>query len=1157
MIIVKKDSEVMTNYVAANPVPAGESFGVFNDQSLQPAIFALSEDAILNLIVTADREPAKFDFGKLCGLFPGGVIIQAFAVLQAPDSSLDICIATKATDTTSNFYLLHHITLDEIIGTTPSAKVTRGVFPTVDHIYMRGVKGHKSSDGEQTFPLVMVAFQRSDRLTSTEDLSYVKFGKEATLVTSWSLPVNPKRIYDVTLVTCPLGDGVFVLYEGFEGRMFSVFKVLDGDDEFVVSVTCPEGATCLASFLDPATGWTVVLVGGNVITAFIYRDYSRKGSPGSTIDNLEKISDLKDIHLSQAGENLYLWYTTSEDAVYYYTTTTSSLSEGSVLPLLAKGLGGRTSSLLSSRPRDGDSDAIVSSLISVDEHGNLSLLQQDTTSLAWQQYPFWHADVENITEVKGLMVRLHTTVVNDGDGDGDAADLLPGCWLRVSSSGLVRCIINGHHTTLSPTAQWYQTDAKGVLNILLQNDDATIHQFAADAYRPAKASSTIATGERNLGDPILDPSRKLVPKIEGVQTADDVRNLKKPDGTPLFPGGISDRDAKGAAEALKQFVACAKDLQAKDTERLHKYHTAIGPRLGRAAVDEGIVAFGFWSDVEDFFEGVWNWITDVAKDAWSWVCQAVGDAWQFIVKIGEEIFEIVLTTVTSVVKGIVWVFKKIGVFIKDVIEFIGFLFEWGDILDATDSVAAGFNAALDYGEGLLNSKHIDAHQWLEGVRTSILKNLSDLQSNDYEGACTGGDTTDGDNDGNDDEVKAGVTYNWSSYYFTYGGGPTNAVLHDDSLSTNDSTDDKLVKLWDDIQEEVASITKTVANVAGDLVQFLNTSNYSVNELINKIKGDLVNGMIDSLKRLVDILFDALTAGISLVRDLANKIIDIPVITWLWKNVIAGGRSLTLLNFCALLIAIPTTVLYKARKKQAPPKLKGRLNKETFGKYVHGQGDATLAADIGRFSLAAGASVVLVWGTFKTISLLVDGSFEGSGLEAVPTGPVDETMNVLDSASLTFAGVSGFTTWPVLAVTSGVAATNIDTRAFLKYTGWALASVNLVSGAVVKIVGKKKKVERPLVKRWVATTEAIVSIPRLCVTLAGDIMDAEVGNKKTVLVVDGFLETATSFGSSWGSAVAGWNNDIENYLMYIGLAVQQSCTLLNYGLLVVDFEEELD
>lgn len=96
----------------------------------------------------------------------------------------------------------------------------------------------------------MVAFQRPDRLASTEDLNYVQFGTEATLVTPWSLPVNPKKIYAVTLGTCSMGDGVFILYEGFSGDMYLVFKVLDDDDDdsddgFAVQIACPEGTFIL------------------------------------------------------------------------------------------------------------------------------------------------------------------------------------------------------------------------------------------------------------------------------------------------------------------------------------------------------------------------------------------------------------------------------------------------------------------------------------------------------------------------------------------------------------------------------------------------------------------------------------------------------------------------------------------------------------------------------------------------------------------------------------------------------------------------------------------------------------------------------------------------------------------------------------------------
>ncbi|PYH40187.1 uncharacterized protein BP01DRAFT_410995 [Aspergillus saccharolyticus JOP 1030-1] len=1171
MITVKKDSEVMTNYVAANPVPAGENFGVFHDQQWQPAVFALGEDHILSLIITVDREPKKYDFAKISGLFSQEVEVQAFAVLQAPDSSLDICIATKASDTTSNFYLLHHITLDEIPGTVPSAKVIQGVFPTVDHIYM----GHKSSDSDQTLPLVMVAFQRPDRLTKTEDLNYVKVeGKKATLVTEWSLPVNPEKILDVTLVTCPLGEGVMVLYEGFSGGMFLVFKVLatdDGSDPgFAVQVPCPDGASCLASFLDPAKLSTVVLVGGKEITALTSKEYmSSKHGSGTVIDSLKNISDLKDLHVSQTGEDLRLWYTTAADAVYYYTTTTTALSEGVVIPLLAEGLGGRISSLLTSPPADGVSKLLVSSLLSVDEHGNLSLLQQDPTSQAWQQYPYWHASVETITEVKGLMVRLHTMVANDGDGD--SADHLPGCWLRVSCSGVVRCIVNGRHTTLSPAAQWYQTDAKGVLNILLQTDDATIHQFAADAYRPAQKPSqslSASAGERTLTDPLLDPSHKIIPKIRGIKTADQVVNLKKADGSPLFE--TAPKDPGHVADIFQQLVASADALQEKNKQQLQTYHaTVTSPTSGST-----VVPYGFWTDVGDAFSGAWHWLTDVAEDVWEWTCHIVDDVWTFIVKIGKEVFQIALDTITSIVKGIIWVFKKIGALIEDIIELISFLFEWDDILATTDSVAAGFNAALEYGKEALDAADLDAHQWLENVRATILQNLTSLQANDYDGARVGKSTTGvarttASGDADEDEVKAGVTYNWSTYYFTYGGGPTNAVLHDDKTTTTIATaagtsEDQLVKLWQDVQEEVQIILKTVTAVAKDLVEFFNPASFSAQEVMGKVGEDLINGMIDALKKLADILFDALKLGIDLVQDLANKEIDIPVITWLWKNVIARGRPLTLLNFCALLIAVPTTVLYKATKKQAPPKLKGRLTQSTFGQYVKGQGEASLASDIRAFSLAAGSGVLLVGSEFDMLSLGIDGAFEGLGLETIPFGPVDSIMNVLDSASLTFSTVNGFTTWPVAKTaaasgdSAGMTTASVDTRDAIKYAGWALAGADFASSTVIKIVSKKKKLERPVVKRWKGTVAAVLSVPSLCLGLTGDIMDASEASKNEVLIVNGFIETIAGFAATWGQSVARWNNELENYLMYIGLAVYQVCTLLKYGLKLEDFAiEQLD
>ncbi|PKX89969.1 uncharacterized protein P174DRAFT_424174 [Aspergillus novofumigatus IBT 16806] len=112
---------------------------------------------------------------------------------------------------------------------------------------------------------------------------------------------------------------------------------------------------------------------------------------------------------------------------------------------------------------------------------------------------------------------------------------------------------------------------------------------------------------------------------------------------------------------------------------------------------------------------------------------------------------------------------------------------------------------------------------------------------------------------------------------------------------------------------------------------------------------------------------------------------------------------------------------------------------------------------------------------------------------------------------------------------------MGTRDAIKYAGWALTGADFVASTVVKIVGKKKKVKRPVIKRWKGTVSAVLSVPTLCLSITGDIMDASQASKTQALIVDGFIETVASFGATWGQSVARWNDELENYLMYIGLA----------------------
>lgn len=137
MITITQDSELMTNLIPANPIPAGNRFVVFKDDNHDPAVFSLGDDQTLNLVITVNGEPTLTDFGNSSGLFSKGTKIQAFDVKQAPDLGLNICIATEAGNGKSDFHLIYGIKPNELLKPAKADRIVKGNgFPETHHIFM-------------------------------------------------------------------------------------------------------------------------------------------------------------------------------------------------------------------------------------------------------------------------------------------------------------------------------------------------------------------------------------------------------------------------------------------------------------------------------------------------------------------------------------------------------------------------------------------------------------------------------------------------------------------------------------------------------------------------------------------------------------------------------------------------------------------------------------------------------------------------------------------------------------------------------------------------------------------------------------------------------------------------------------------------------------
>ena len=378
----------------------------------------------------------------------------------------------------------------------------------------------------------------------------------------------------------------------------------------------------MASFLDPDTRESILLVGGNEITALKSSEYVHPNKPGISIVTKGSSLGLKDIHVSTLRDDLRIWYTTKAAGVQYYTTKMNALSNGRLVPLLPHGQGGQISGLLSLRSTNGQQGLPVSTLVSVNKDASLLLLQQDPRSGVWQQFPFYHASKTNVMEVKGYTLRMQAKASSNSGNNGPGPDqaLIPGCWLRVSSSGVIQCIINGRTASLTTTGQWFATNAQGILNILFATKDASCYKVLAEAFRPANTSED-SSAFRLLDAPILDPSLKVVSKLECIKSPQDLRTAKTQTGEMLISTNTSDDDVKKGAAAIKLLRDQIQNLEKRDNESLKVFRSTLAHQ-GQKSVYP--VPF-FWDEVLHGLGDAFNWLWEKAEEAWDWIVDKAGE----------------------------------------------------------------------------------------------------------------------------------------------------------------------------------------------------------------------------------------------------------------------------------------------------------------------------------------------------------------------------------------------------------------------------------------------------------------------------------------------------------------------------------------------------
>jgi len=357
----------------------------------------------------------------------------------------------------------------------------------------------------------------------------------------------------------------------------------------------------------------------------------------------------------------------------------------------------------------------------------------------------------------------------------------------------------------------------------------------------------------------------------------------------------------------------------------------------------------FWDDIAHFFEDVWYGIasgvlavesvvvTDIEKGAIE-----VGVT---LASVGSAILKFIVKTIDDVAHFIVAAFKWIGAAIVDAIDWLKEFFDWNDIINTKDVSRHFINGLLKNLQNNLDPNSPASAQVLVRAQFQKLVDLFSGSSATQSDIFTMAQTAFGNQSFNDvvskipvnpkvgpsvlhpdgvkktnaaNQVKGDYGRRKTDTYSKQGGKLTPSL--GSGAPAGSSPYDALVNALTKAGENknVQNGMENLKNNVGSLRQHKDFFNTALNDFLALVK-DIVTALLDLAEDLIVALLDAAGAAVATFLDIFDYQLDIPILSWIYSEL--TGSPLTLLDLMCLILAIPSTLIYKliwGGKNLTPP-----------------------------------------------------------------------------------------------------------------------------------------------------------------------------------------------------------------------------------------------
>lgn len=905
--------ELMKNYIAGTSIATDKPLAVFEDRSGAPMLLSVGgtdtegTDA-LYLMMRDTTAGTGWQQRSLSAGLAGTAI--CYAVSVGPDGTAVIAVAMQDDQGGCAVYVTGRLEPDPSWSgwQDPTALWTArpgGPTGTITSITAgEHVEITYEDDTVGVGPLLIATVQTDAGVARYFVVADpAQDGSQAPLWRPYHEPSQVSTLHDLQIGRMEIGgrarSGTYALYTSGDGSRWISFTSLPspnpntGHQTRSASWRAPDGATVLAPLPDP-TGLTRLFVAGSGVWVYEPSDQGNAATaptalPGGT-------TPIRALLARQDSQSAVVW-TVDQSGQLWSTTSTSGGPWG--IPMLVQH---NVANITAWRNRGRSANELFLTT-SAASSSTVRYLFQDAATRQWQ-----HTDMPVPATAVVQEFPCFTTVVRFTDPDGNP---VVGAPVTLNASTWCQVVVNGFYSTLDDTNPCPAlTDGNGSVTII-------------------NKVSTLATPIFRFGATWLDaqinvnPAAAALSRLASSLSGSNLSDVTLPDGSKLVPPDSVDQDTLDQVQqALAALSSNQGSLPADGSA------ATVTPTTSLMVKPKRTLRLGVISDLGD---AIWTAagdlmqaITTGVEEITDWVLQTAEniaeDLLQFAVKVGEAIYTFLITTLTDLLSVINWICQKIAVGLETLIQWLGFLFDWDDIVTTHKVlVNLGKQSMLFVRDGVAVIKAkmdaafaraIAAVESYSPTPPAVKPPayLSTPVNKAASGAQQGAPAS-------SQQMASFMTTHPAGTFATYqlssGGALTAAPPAFPNLPP------VLGTLLSTVITELKVALQTVEGLLEGVQDLYQTGELTLGNLLKLVSTDLLAGLLAAVQGLLD---GVLEVAEDLIDEILDGVLlataDIPLISGLYAK-FAGGDEMSILDGMCLLIAVPVTMAYKVLTGQAP------------------------------------------------------------------------------------------------------------------------------------------------------------------------------------------------------------------------------------------------